>query len=425
MHTRVVIIGNGVAGNTAALRLRAKQPHWKITVVSGESKYHYSRPALMYVFMGHMRYRDTKPFEDSYWDKQRIELMRAWVTRIDVDKKRLELHGGAALSFDKLLIATGSKPNKFGWPGQDLEGVQGLWGLYDLDRLHKTIARMERAVLVGGGLIGVELAEMLLSRGVPVTFLVREKAYWNSVLPTEESAMVTREVRSHGVDLRLETELDEILGDSDGRCRGVVTKDGETIECQFVGLTAGVRPNIGVVENSPIETARGVLVDDGLATNITDIYAAGDCAETQRPEGQRNVLQQVWYTGKQQGEVAGDVLAGEERRHEPGIFFNSAKFFELEYQIYGQVGMNVTGEENLYWESPSAAQALRIVHANGCVVGLNLMGWRFRHEVCERWIAERREPRYVIEHLGDAHFDPEFYRRHESAARASLLEQLA
>ena len=122
------------------MRLRAKQPDWRITLVSGESTHHYSRPALMYVFMGHMRYQDTKPFEDSFWGEQRLELVRGWVTRIDVEQKRLELHGQPPLAWDKLLVCTGSKPNRFGWPGQDLAGVQGLWGLLDLKLLHENCA---------------------------------------------------------------------------------------------------------------------------------------------------------------------------------------------------------------------------------------------------------------------------------------------
>ena len=123
MH--VAILGNGVAGVTAALRLRQKRPDWRISVISGESTYHYSRPALMYIFMGHLRYRDTKPFEDAYWAEQRLDLVRDWVIAIDVAAKRLQLHRGPPIHYDKLLLATGSNPNRFGWPGQDIQGVKG------------------------------------------------------------------------------------------------------------------------------------------------------------------------------------------------------------------------------------------------------------------------------------------------------------
>jgi len=416
----VAIIGNGVTGITAALRIRERRPDWRITVISGESKYHYARPALMYVFMGHMRYADTKPFEDSFWPERAIDLVRGWVVGIDTEKKELALHGQGPIHYDKLLIATGSTPNRFGWPGQDLEGVQGLWGLYDLKRLYETVERTRRAVIVGGGLIGIELAEMLHSRGVHVDFLVRERSYWDNVLPPEESAMVNELIREAGIGLHLESELEEIVDDGEGRCCAVRTREGNRMECELVGLTAGVRPNTELLRNTAIETGRGVLVDWSLRTSTPDVYAAGDCAELVTPEGERNVIQQVWYTGKMQGQLVADVICGDERLYEPGVWFNSAKFLDLEYQTYGRVNMHVPGEENLFWRHPTERMSLRLVHDKGVLIGLNLMGMRFRHEVCERWLVEERSVEHVLEHLEEAHFDPELFRRHEADVRGAF-----
>jgi NAD(P)H-nitrite reductase large subunit len=378
----------------------------------------------MYVFMGHMRYQDTKPFEDAFWGEQRLDLVRGWVTRIDLEQKRLEFAGMPPLAFDKLLLATGSKPNKFGWPGQDLDGVQGLWGLADLHSLVESTRRARGAVIVGGGLIGVELAEMLHSRGVHVSFLVREKAYWGNILPPEESAMVAREIRAHGVDLRLATELRAIQDDGQGRVAGIETTSGERLACQIVGLTTGVSPNLDVVQGTAIRCGRGILVDRALRTNVPDVYAAGDCAEIVGL-GPKNLVQQVWYTGKAQGELVADVLAGDERLYTPGIWFNSAKFFDLEYQTYGQVHLKVPGEENLYWEHASGRKSVRIVHVGGRVIGFNLMGIRWRHTLCERWIAEGRTLDYVLPRLGEAHFDPEFFARHAAELRSAFTQEVA
>jgi NADPH-dependent 2,4-dienoyl-CoA reductase/sulfur reductase-like enzyme len=418
----VAILGNGVTGVSAALRLRALRPDWRITLVSGESTHHYARPALMYVFMGHMRYQDTKPFEDSFWGEQRLELVRAWVTRIDLEKKRLELHGKPPLAWDKLLLATGSKPNRFGWPGQDLDGVQGLWGLADLESLYDSCARAREAVIVGGGLIGVELAEMLHARGIHVTFLVRESSYWNNVLPAEESAMVEREIRSHGVEIRTATQLASIEDDGRGRAAAVRTERGERIACQIVGLTPGVSPNLDLVRGTEIPSARGILVDECLRTSVPDVFAAGDCAEIVRP-GEGNLIQQVWYTGKQQGELVAEVIAGAERAYEPGVWFNSAKFFDLEYQVYGRVNRGVQGEASLYWEHASGRKSVRLVHAGGKVIGVNVMGMRWRHAVCERWIAEGRGLDHVLPRLGEASFDPELFTRHEREIAAAFARQ--
>jgi len=416
MH--IAILGNGVAGVSAALRLRELRPDWRITIVSGESTYHYSRPALMYLFMGHMRYADVKPFPDSLWSDRRIELLRDWVTAIDLERRELVLRRGTPLHFDKLLIATGSKPNLFDWPGQDLAGVQGLWGLFDLKRLEENVLHAARAVIVGGGLIGIELGEMLHSRGIDVTFLVRERSYWGSVLPPEESEIIHGRIRAHGMDLRLETELASIEDRGDGRVGAAVTKAGERIECGVVGVTAGVSPNLDVVRGSGIAVGRGVLVDRTLATDVDGVFAAGDCAEVRAPGDERNLVHQVWYTGKMQGETAAHGLAGEPRAYDAGIWFNSAKFLDVEFQTYGRV---VPGEhESLFWRDAAGKRSIRIVHADGRVVGFNLMGVRWRHAVCERWLAERATVEHVLDRIEDAAFDAELSDSAERAASASF-----
>ena len=422
MH--VAIIGNGVTGVTCALRLREQQPDWRITLISGESKYHYSRPALMYVFMGHMRYEDTKPFEDSFWEAKNLNLVRAWVTRIDVENKSLELHGQPPMTYDKLLLATGSKSNKFGWPGQDLDGVSGLWGLFDLKKMYDSVGRTTHAVIVGGGLIGIEMAEMLHSRGVHVSILIRESSYWNNILPPEESAMVARHIEELGFDLQRETELDSILADDQGRVRAVKTKDGREIACQFVGLTAGVSPNVDLLKGSEIPVGRGILVDQGLRTSIPDVYAAGDCAEIETSEEERNLIQQVWYTGKMQAEVVADNIAGGERSYDPGIWFNSAKFLDLEYHTYGLVHRQVEGEQNLYWEHPDGKRAVRIVYTDECVIGFNLMGIRWSHVTCEAWLRDKVSLQHVLDHIRDANFDPEFFEQCEPLAAQAFQGQL-
>jgi len=296
----------------------------------------------------------------------------------------------------------------------------------DLRRLYENTENCRHAVIVGGGLIGIELAEMLHSRNIHVTFLVREASYWNNILPAEESAMINRVIREQGIDLRLETELDEIVDDGAGRVGAVTTKTGDRLECQLVGLTAGVSPNIDLAKATGMSVGRGVLVDHSLRTQVTDVFAAGDCAELVDPEGGRNLIQQVWYTGKAQGEVAGDVMAGQDRTYDPGIWYNSAKFFDLEYQTYGRVNMNVPGERSLFWEHPNHQHALRLVHTDeDGLIGVNVMGIRYRHEVCERWIREGRSVEFVLDHLAEANFDPEFYTRYEPEIQGAMREQLA
>lgn len=422
---KIVIIGNGITGVSAALRIRELKPDWEITVISGESAYHYSRPSLMYIFMGHMSYQNTKPYENDFWSKKRINLLRDWVTGIDIPGNRLVLKKTRLINYDKLLIATGSRPNRFGWPGQDLDGVQGLYDLRDLRMLYENVRGVRRGLIVGGGLIGIELAEMLHSRNIDVTIIEREMNYWGALLPREEAEMVERVIRSHGIDLRLKTELKEIVDNGEGRACGIITSKGEKIDCGFVGLTAGVSPNTALVRDTEIETSRGILVDGSFRTSVENIYAAGDCAEIAREGEERNLIQQVWYTGKKQGIAAGEVMTGIQRTYDPGIWFNSAKFFDLEYQTYGKVNMNVPGEKNLYWEHPDGLRSVRIVYTDERVIGINVMGLRYRHKVCEGWIEGSKSIEYVLSNLGEVNFDPEFHRRFETEIKNKFREQVA
>ncbi|NJL14452.1 MAG: FAD-dependent oxidoreductase [Microscillaceae bacterium] len=412
----IVIIGNGISGITTARHVRKMSKH-KITVISGETDHFFSRTALMYIFMGHMQYGHTKPYEDWFWAKNDIALKRAWVKHIDFASKTLHFEQGEAMPYDQLVLALGSKSNKFGWPGQDLQAVQGLYSYQDLEGMEKYAATTQRAVVVGGGLIGVEMAEMWLTRGVPVTFLVREDRFWGNVLPREEGELVARHLKEHHVDLRFETELKEILPDAQGRARAIITAKGEEIPCQFVGLTAGVSPNVDFLKNTALEIQRGIMVNEYLETNIPEVYALGDCVQRQVPAPGRRPIEQVWYTGRMMGEVLAKTLCGQKTVYQPGPWFNSAKFFDIEYQTYGQVANELPPDENtFYWEAVNGRICLRLNYerASGKVRGLNVFGMRHRHEVWDAWLKEEKTVDEVMTLLPQANFDPEFFRPYES-----------
>lgn len=416
----IVIIGNGIAGITAARHVR-KNSDKKITVVSAETDYFFSRTALMYVYMGHMKFEHTQPYENWFWKKNRIDLVKGYVSKVDHQSKKLVLKDGATIQYDKLIIATGSKPNKFGWPGQDLKGVQGLYSKQDLDKLEANAPDKEsckRAVIVGGGLIGIEMAEMLRSRKIPVTFLVREDSFWNGVLPAGESAMINEHIEEHHIDLRLATNLVEILADENGKARAVTTDKGDTIECDVVGLTAGVTPNVDFLKDSGIELGRGVKVNRYLETNIPDVYAIGDCAEQHEAIGNRRPIEAVWYTGRMMGETLAQTICGNKTQYNPGHWFNSAKFLDIEYQTYGWVfsenGMK-DYEQHFHWRHSEEKISITVAFHKETkqFLGINTFGIRMRHEIFDRWLTEERDINHVMEYLKDANFDPEFYKQNE------------
>lgn len=417
MEEHVVIIGNGISGVTAARHIR-KQSDKRITIISSETDFFYSRTALMYIYMGQMKFEHTQPYEPWFWKKNRIDLVKGYVQQIDFTQKELQIDGGENIKYDKLILALGSKSNKFGWPGQDLPGVQGLYNYQDLEMLENNSSNAKHAVIVGGGLIGIEFAEMLLTRGIGVTFLVREKSFWSNVLPQQESELVTRHILEHHVDLRLETELKEIVAGPDGKASKVVTSDGKEIECQIVGLTAGVSPNVDFLKETDLEVDRGIVVNQHLETNQDGVFAVGDCAQFSEPVEGRRPIEQVWYTGRIMGEAVAKTICGNRTKYAPGHWFNSAKFFDIEYQTYGWVFAQLRdGEDEFYWEHPKGKMCMHFVFDKSSrkFLGVNTFGIRLRHDVFDAWLNEAKSIEYILEYLKDANFDPEFYRQYEGA----------
>lgn len=419
----VVIIGNGISGITAARNIR-KNSDYAITVISSETQHFFSRTALMYIYMGHLKYGNTKPYEDWFWKKNKIDLVYDHADKIETENKNIRLRSGKNIPYDVLIIATGSCSNLYGWPGENLPGVQGLYSYPDLEKMEQNTREIKRAVIVGGGLIGIEMAEMLRTRNIQVTFLVREQAFWNNVLPIQESRMISKHITSHGVDIRHNLELKEIQSHENGKVKSVRTQHNEEIPCDFVGITVGVHPSISLIKGSAISVNKGVLVNEFLETNIPDVYAIGDCVERLHAlEGRKNI-EQVWYTGRMMGEAIAQTICGVRTKYEPGPWFNSAKFFDIEYQTYGNVSNTLQdNEDELYWEHAAGRKAIHMVwdRASQEFKGINSFGIRLRHEKFDQWLREKRHVNFIVDHLAEANFDPEFAQRHESEI-GSLLK---
>jgi len=426
---KIVIIGNGIAGITAARHIRKFSNH-HIQVISAETEYFFSRTALMYVYMGHMNWKHLLPYENDFWQKNDINLIHDYVTHVNPTDKVLSLQENESIEYDDLIIASGSKPNKFGWPGQDLKGVRGLYSKQDLESLEYYAPNnkvCKKAVIVGGGLIGIELAEMLRSRDIPVTMLVRETNFWNNVLPDEEASMLNNHIREHHIDLKLERNLDSIIDDGNGKVKSVKVKEtGEIIDCDYVGLTPGVSPNVAFLKESGLKINRGIVVNKYLETNYDHVYAIGDCAEQKEPKGNRPPVEAVWYTGRMMGEVVAQTICDNKTAYNPGNWFNSAKFLDIEYQTYGWV-FNQPKEEHadFYWKHPNENICIHIHYEKTSrkFTGINTFGLRLRHEVMDQWLNEERSVDYVIDHFSSANFDPEFYIDHTKNIQQSFQQQ--
>jgi NAD(P)H-nitrite reductase large subunit len=406
----VVIIGNGISGITCARNIR-KKTNDQITVISSESQHFYSRTALMYIYMGHMKYEHTKPYEDFFWEKNKIDLLQKKVTDVNDADKNITTEDGQKIKYDTLIIATGSVTAMYNWPGQNLKGVNGLYSLQDLEIIEKQTQHIKTAVIVGGGLIGVELAEMLHTRHIKVTILVKDKYYWGSVLPEEDAELIEHQLAKNGINVLHNTELEEITGDENGNVKSVKIKNSTEIFCEFVGITTGVKPNISFLKNTNIKTAKGVIINEYFETGCKDIYAIGDCAEFENELPGRKKIEQVWYTGRMHGETLAQTITGQRCAYKPGPWFNSAKFFDLEYQTYGNVpSKKEEGYNYFFWENEqkNAAAGIYYRETDKTFTGINSYGIRLRHAFFDKNLKGKKSVEFILSNLAAAIFDPEF-----------------
>ncbi|MCX2745113.1 FAD/NAD(P)-binding oxidoreductase [Mangrovivirga sp. M17] len=413
---KIVIIGNGISGVTFARFMRKLGYQEQLIIISSETKHFFSRTALMYIYMGHMEYKHTKPYEDFFWSKNNIELVYDHVKKVNTQDKSLKLESGEAINYDKLVIATGSKPNFFGWPGEKYNGIQGLYSYQDLQKMEKNTEGIKKAVIIGGGLIGVEMAEMLRTRDIEVTFLVREGHFWGNVLPREEAEMIADHMRKHHINLHFNAQASECKSKDGKRVSSVLTTEGEEFEADFVGITAGVSPNIDFLKESNIETDKGVLIDEKFQTSVNDIYSIGDCVQHRNPPAGRKSIEQVWYTGRIMGETLAQILTGKDVRYNPGPWFNSAKFFDIEFQTYGTIDVEKQENENrFFWKHPKNNVAIHLAFDKntGRFIGINNFGIRLRHEFFDKKLKMKAHISEVMSDLNEATFDPEFFRSYE------------
>ncbi len=404
-----VLIGNGVAGINAANRIRTRDNAANITIISKESDHFFARTALMYVFCGQMNARDIEPFERDHYQRMNFRRVRDEVVRLDSASRTLKMKKCDDITYDRILIASGSVPNMLDWPGKDLDGVGNFVTWQNLEWMQQKAKTARKAIIIGGGLIGIEVAEVLLHAGIQVTFLIREDYFWPIALDKNEGMMIAEHMQRHGCDVRLKTECQEVLG-KDGKVVGVLTKDGNTVECDIVVFTIGVRPQTSWLTDSGLEFDKvgGIVVNDYLETNLPDVWAAGDCTSVVWFNGVRRP-EQLWYTSRDQGKVAGWNMVGDKRVYKRSTFYNSAKFFDLEYTTAGYVNFRFEGEQNWRQHEPGTDYSERITYLpDRSVIGFNMIGCRWNHQVMVRWVEEKRTLDWVLDHLHEALYDEEF-----------------
>ncbi|HSB89806.1 MAG TPA: FAD-dependent oxidoreductase [Anaerolineales bacterium] len=342
---RHVIIGGGVAGLTAAQVIRRRDTRGQITIVTEERHLPYSRPGLAYLLAGDVPLSQLFPWTEAELRALQASFLRGRAMALDMAGRVVVLQDGRRLAYDALLLATGATAVLPDIPGTQLRGVATLDQLDDATRILALARRGRRAVVVGGGITAVELAEGLAARGVETHYLLRKDRYWGQVLDPEESRMVERGLERHGIRLHYHTNVVRVLGQQ-GRVKGVLTEKGKSMACDLVGFAIGIRPKAELAASAGLDVDRGIRTDEYLRTSAEGVYAAGDAAEVYDPATGKHLLDSLWWMAQDQGRVAGDNMSGGSSAYLRDIPFNVTRIGGLITTIVGNVGQGGRGDDD-------------------------------------------------------------------------------
>ncbi|HEY0756873.1 MAG TPA: FAD-dependent oxidoreductase [Ktedonobacteraceae bacterium] len=373
-----IIIGNGIAGVTAAEVLRAEDAESALTIVADDPFPVYYRPALK-DFLGE-RLAEEKLWArpTTFYQEHNIRFLHARVTNLQPREHTIHLHNGKSLSYDRLLLASGARPRTLQCPGLELGGVLTLRNVADYQQILSRLERVRNVVVCGSGTLALESAETLAQRGYAVTHLLRGQLLWSEVLDAVASDMVLQEERRAGIKVHTGEEITQVMG-QDGEVCGVYTSRGRQLPCELLLIAVGIEPMIEFLRGSGVTCGRGVKVDSCMRTSVPEIYAAGDIVESvEGLSGRTRVLGQ-WYPAIQQARIAALHMAGALRSAPPGTgsaLYNATFLRGLNFVSLGLTSCPAAANFSEIVAEPQPRSYRKVILHNGVAVGALLLGER-------------------------------------------------
>ncbi len=328
---RIVMIGNGIAAISAAATIRKFDTESSLTMVSDENTPFYSRPRLIEYLAGKSSFEKIVIHGPEWFARQGIEVLMG--TGVDaIHPERSEITGSfGTMRYDALLIASGASPSLPAFCTPGLEQVYTLRTKADADAIISAAAHAGTAMVVGGGLLGIETAYALAERGLTPTIV----EYFDRLLPkqldAEAAAMLQSMLEAKGMQILLGRSTSSLARNG----ANVIAhfKDGSNLEADIAIVSTGVRPNVGFLGNSGIAVNRGIVVDERMRTNVPGVFAAGDCAEF------GSTLYGIWPAAKEQGEIAGAIIAGQNAVYKGSIMSARLKVAGIDVASMGNIAL--------------------------------------------------------------------------------------
>ncbi|NPV90302.1 MAG: NAD(P)/FAD-dependent oxidoreductase [Firmicutes bacterium] len=350
---RYVILGNSTAAVAAAEAIRSVDSPGSITLVAEEPYHTYSRPLISYYLSGQVSEEQMlyRPLE--FYQENRIATrLGTTAALLDTVKRRVYLttkvdkNQETYIEYDKLLLATGSRPASPPIPGIKLKGVHYFYTLDHIKAIQASLKKGSPVVVLGSGLIGMKAAEALCKLGLPVTVVEMADRILPTILDREAAFMVQSWMEEHGIRFLLDNRAAAICGEK--QVDGVQLADGTELPAQLVIIATGVRPNVELAADTPIEVRQGIVVNEYQETSVPGIYCAGDVCEGYDPLYGQHRLSPILPNAYHQGRVAGLNMAGEKTVNSGLIAFNSTTFFGMPVATMGLSSAAAEGESFNY-----------------------------------------------------------------------------
>ncbi len=331
-RARYLIVGNSAGAIGAIEAIREVDAEGSIAVVSDEPYPAYSRPEISDYLAGRTTVERMLFRPPGFYDQNGVEaVLGVTASRIDLEKRHLDLEDGTTIAWDKLLLATGGRPATLPIPGADREGVFTFTTLADAERIRNALSPGCRAVVIGAGLIGLSLTHALVQLGISVTMVELLDRPLANALDAQAARVVERALRDAGVELAFRRTVAEVLGrpENDRHVGSVRLDDGPHLPCDLLAIAAGVTPRADLAAGAGLRVNRGISVDRRMATSRPDVYACGDAAEAFDFVHGAGRVTPIWPNAYIGGRVAGFNMAGRETVHAGSTGMNSLSYFGL------------------------------------------------------------------------------------------------
>jgi NAD(P)H-nitrite reductase large subunit len=372
MSESYVIIGDGIAGSSAAETIREAKPDADVTVITDEGEALYNRILIKEFAKGKLPEAPISIHEEDWYAERDIDLeLNTFVTDIDPDAHEVHTHDSGTFEYDKLLVATGGTPTQLPVDNSDADGIHHFWTFQDARRIAEHAEQAETGVVVGAGLLGIDLAAICGEQDVDAHYIMRGNRWWRYGLSLEGAEIIHNALEEKGVTPVLESGVNGFVTDDEGSVVATLDADDNEYNSEFVGIAIGLNFNTEYLQGTGVKTDNGVVVDQYMQTDVDDIYAAGDITRFYDVILGEYTQNGSWGSAKQQGVIAAKNMVADDQAEEfRWVTSYSITHFDFPFLSFGFPTLGDDDCERKY----SDTEWRRLAFKDGKLIGGVLIG---------------------------------------------------